>query len=161
MRNFTSKPVKAIGYCRTAISTQTEQDKDIKVQKKQISEAAKLLNAEIVEWFIQEGYEPMHFPYQALDKAHEYCEDNNPDIKYLFVTPPANLSRTLEEFHYWKVAFERTGVTIKSTDETKPTSTIEDSIIEDAYLFMVAEHEHEVRLSEIEQAIRSEKAKKV
>jgi DNA invertase Pin-like site-specific DNA recombinase len=149
---------KAIGYCRVATKEQTGRSLSIQAQKQQIVEAAKLSNIEIVKWFVQEGYEPMGFPYQVLDKALEYCQ-GDPDIKYLFVATPDHLSRSSEVFQYWKVAFERKDVTIQLTDESKPTSTIEDSIIEDAYLCMVADHEHEVRLLKIEEAVRSEKAK--
>lgn len=151
---------KAIAYIRVAKPVQIEDAISGEKQKQQILEATKRLNVEIDEWFLEEGHKPMHFPYQVLDKALEYCQDN-PDIKYLFVATPDRLSRSSEVFHYWKVAFERIDVFLKLSDETKPATTIEDSIIEDAYLCMVANHEHEVRLSKIEEDIRNEKVKKV
>jgi DNA invertase Pin-like site-specific DNA recombinase len=121
---------KAIGYVRTAITTQTEQDKSLERQKEQILEAAKRSNIEIVEWFEQEGYEPMNFPYKALDKALEYCQDDS-DIKYLIVSAPSRLARQLEEFQYWKIAFERIGVTIAATDlkASEPLYRFSDSVV--------------------------------
>jgi DNA invertase Pin-like site-specific DNA recombinase len=111
-----SKKVKAIGYVRVASrTTETGQDKSFAKQKEQILKAAKLSNIEIVEWFMQSGYEPMHYPYQALDKALEYCEANA-EVQYLVVAAPSRLARQLEQFQYWKVAFERVGVGIASID---------------------------------------------
>ena len=158
MNESISKQVKAIGYCRVAISTQTEQDKKIAAQKKQIHEAAKLSNIEIVEWFIQEGYEPMNFPYKALDKAHEFCEENM-GIEYLLVASPDSISDSLEEFMYWKIAFERIDITIKPADEAKPTST-QDMFLDATYDLMVAQYEYDSRMEEIKEASRSKKAKK-
>jgi DNA invertase Pin-like site-specific DNA recombinase len=149
---------KAIGYCRVAARKQTGRSLSIQAQKQQIVEAARKLNIEIVEWFEQIGREAVTFPFSNLDKALDYCKAN-PDIKYLLVTKLDRVSRQIDRYYFWKTAFERIGVTIQLTDETMPTSTIEDSIIEDAYLCMVADHEHEVRLAEIEETVRNEKAK--
>jgi DNA invertase Pin-like site-specific DNA recombinase len=151
---------KAIGFCRVATATQVDQVEKLQIQKQQIVKAARYLNVEIVQFFEQVGNDKQVFPYSSLDEVLSYCK-SNPAIKILIVTETGRISRSLEQFHYWKVAFERIGVTIQLTDESKPTSSIEDSIIEDAYLCMVADHEHEVRLAEIEEAVRGEKAKKV
>lgn len=152
-----SKKLKAIGFVRIYNQLETVAKSNIKLeaQKQEIAKVASSQDIEIVEWFSTVG---SHYTFLSLQKALDYCK-NNTEVKYLLVSNVSRISRSLAQLLSWETKFKQIGVTIKATDETKPTSTIEDSLIEDAYLCMVADHEHEVRLSKIEEAIRSEKAK--
>ena len=78
-----------------------------------ILQFAKEQGIDVVEWFEQVGAEPMHYPYQALDKALEYCE-NNVKVEYLLVADMNRISRSLAPYIYWTMSFDRIGVDIKS-----------------------------------------------
>lgn len=151
-----SKKINAIGYCRVDISTQTEQDKEIAAQKEQILEAARHSNIEIVEWFIQEGYEPMNFPYKALDKAHEYCEENF-GIEYLLIASPDRISRSMAEFQYWNIAFERLDIAVKSCANSSIESA-EDSYMR-ALIVSVGQLGNQQRSEAVKAGLRHKKAK--
>lgn len=116
MKISRSKQVKAIGYIRVAAPVQKEEELSIQMQKQQILEIAKCLNVEIVEWFIQEGREPVTFRNSTLNQAIEYCEES-PAIKYLLVASIARLSLFLEHCIYWQTAFERVGVIIETPED--------------------------------------------
>lgn len=110
-----SSKVRAVGYIRAASRTERGQDKSFKRQKSQILEAAKRSNIIIDGWFMQSEYVPRRYKYRALDKCLEYCESKT-EIKYLVVASPSRLAREIEEFQYWKKAFERIGVRLASVD---------------------------------------------
>jgi DNA invertase Pin-like site-specific DNA recombinase len=113
---------KAIGYCRVAVTNDIDQVERLQSQKNQIIEAAKHLNVEIVKWFEQVGYEPVAFPYSSLSEALRYCEEH--PVKSLFVAKADRISRSMEEFYFWKVSFERVGVTIKMADAKWSNETL-------------------------------------
>lgn len=115
--------IKAVGYIRSAISTKEEQDESLEKQKVQIEKVAKRLNMEIVKYFEQVGFEPILYRMDTLGKALEYCEAN-PSIEYLVVAKTARLARSLEDYVYWRIAFERIGVKIKVADGSDLNSTI-------------------------------------
>jgi DNA invertase Pin-like site-specific DNA recombinase len=119
-----SKLVKAIGYCGTATKEQARQNHSVETQKKQIEEAAKRLNVEIVEWFERAGTGDS-WDYSGQISAAKYCQ-SNPDVKYLFITRPDRLGRSLENFFFWNKAFKNLGVTIKMAN----AESLEDSPVE-------------------------------
>lgn len=124
--------VKAIGYIRVAVSTQKNGTTSLRMQKRQIVEAANHSGLEIVKWFEQVGYEPVTFVHDTLGKALKFCKAD-PSIKYLVIENTSRISRSLEHFIFWKVAFERAGVTIKVADGSdldSPIGTFMEAIME-------------------------------
>lgn len=124
---------KAIAYIRTDLADQTKFGSEkLKLQEKQITEYAKNQNLKIIEWFKQVGYEPITFLHSELSKALELCE-NDPDIQYLIVSKTDHLSHSVEVYYFWKISFERIGVTIVSSNSSGNSSknkSLMDSILE-------------------------------
>src|ERR1700689_1929419 len=100
---------KAIGYCRVAAQKQSRGYSNLDIQRRQIEGIAKRLNLTIVEYFAQVGHEPVTFPYDTLGKALKFCKAKS-DIKYLVIAKPDRLTRSLEEYLFWKISFKRAGV---------------------------------------------------
>ena len=115
--------IKAIGYVRVTNAAQTKRVTSIEMQKRQIVETANNLGLEIVEWFEQVGYKPVTFTHDTLSKALKYC-NAEPDIKYLLVANTTRISRSLDHYLFWKIAFERAGVAIKIADGSDLDSPI-------------------------------------
>lgn len=155
MSESTSKQVRAVGYCRVAVTGEYDQVEKLQIQKQQINEAAKRLNFEIVQIFEQIGHEPASFPYSELSEVLGYCE-SDPNIKFLVVTKPDRISRSIKEFYFWKISFERIGVTIKYADDIEIDSPMSD-FVEKLHI-MMGQLEHE-RLSErVKRGIQAKKA---
>ena len=153
MSKSKKEPTKAIGYCRVAATKQVRGYSNLDFQRRQIEEIANRLNLKIVEYFAQVGHEPVTFPYDTLGKALKYCKAN-PDLKYLVIAKPDRLTRSLEEYLFWKISFKRAGVSIVSSSE--PDSPMSD-FVENLHM-MMGQLEHERRSEMVKRAIQRKKA---
>lgn len=145
---------KAIGYCRVAAIKQTKGYSNLDTQKQQIEKIAKSLNLEIVELFEQVRHEPITSPNDTLGKALKYCKANS-DIKFLIIVKPDRISRSLEEYIFWKTSFSRAGVTIISTFNSEPNSPVECFM--DSLYVMIGQLDYIHRSEAIKRGIQAKK----
>ena len=148
------KKDKAIAYCRVATVTQTNNHESLERQKRKITEYAKRKNIEIVEWFEQVGLEPVTFPYDTLGEALSYCK-TQPDIKFLIVSDVDRLSRSIGEYYFWNISFQRKGVAIKFTD-SKEIESLEDNLM-NRLMSLMGQADHEQRSIMIKRGIQRKK----
>ena len=148
--------VKAIGYCRVAVNKQSGKNKAIEVQKQQIEEVAKSMGVEIFKWFVQEGYEPVTFLHDTLGKALKYCK-TNPNIEYLIISSVDRLSRSIDDYIFWKTAFRRAGVNIVSRTSGELDSPMATFVERLGVLIEQIDHEHRAEM--IKRGIQAKKAR--
>lgn len=101
---------RAIAYLRVANARQINNNNSFEKQALKISEYAERNNIQIVKWFRETGRNR-----SVLGSAVKYCTTKN-NINFLLVPEPTRLSRSLDEYYSWKLAFKAKGVQFNFTD---------------------------------------------
>ena len=107
------KPIKAIALCRVSTKAQFD-DGNIAPQEQRILLAANVLNAEIVEWWrlAVSSRKGKNLKRKDLLEMLAFCKRYK-SIKYLIIDEPDRFMRSISEYYWWKVEFQRAGVQLR------------------------------------------------
>ncbi len=105
--------VKAIALCRVSTRGQ-ELDGNLEPQIENVKNAAKLLDADLVKtWAVAvSSRKGKNINRKDLTEMREYCKHYR-SVKYLIVDEVDRFMRSIKEYYWWKVEFERLGVEIR------------------------------------------------
>lgn len=106
---------KAIAFCRIASVQQLPNEDYLQKQTENIQKFATENNVQVTRWWhILASGKKNSRSYQALTEMLDFCKKHR-DCKYLIVDSYDRIARTIAEYYWWKVEFERVGITFLST----------------------------------------------
>ena len=108
-----SNKVRAIALCRVSTRGQ-ELNGNLIPQVENVEKAANILGVELVKtWSLAvSSRKGKNINRVDLIQMHEYCKHDK-SIKYLIVDEVDRFMRSIKEYYWWKVEFERLGVQIR------------------------------------------------
>lgn len=107
--------VKAVALCRVSTSKQRIHGTSLEAQEKRIYKAAELLEVELDEDHIWRkdisSRKGKNLKRPDLLEIHGTCKRDR-TIKYFIVDEPDRFMRSIKEYYWWQVEFERIGVRV-------------------------------------------------
>lgn len=102
---------KAVALCRVSTSKQRLEGTSLEAQEKYIYDYARVLDAEIIRaWSLDTSSKKgVNLARKDLQEIFKFCKRNK-GVKYLILDEVDRFMRSLKEYFWWKVEFERIGV---------------------------------------------------
>jgi len=119
-----SKPLKAIIYCRVSTTEQATLGFSLKAQEKVCRDYAERNSFEVLKVFIEQGESAKSIKRTQLNKLLEYATQNHQDIDVLIIYKLDRLARNMVDYTNLIQNFGQLGIDVKSaTENLDETST--------------------------------------
>ena len=104
---------QAIALCRVSTKGQLL-DGNLEPQEERIVKAATILNVEVIKWWklAISSRKGKNLERRDLREMYDFCKANR-KVKYLIVDECDRFMRSISEYYWWRVEFERIGVQLR------------------------------------------------